>query len=439
MNTIARLMLLLCSFNISQTWAQLPGGRPQDAQLAIQNPHEYAWRLFLALSVQAASNSAGAPETGKTIGTYDDDKPIVWETWALASGGRAGGGRSVPNRSEVFLDKGAQPSSWEELPRANGSPKRLEPMTSKRLEFLAQSGAPTPKIADTDSKSPFHIQIDPTIPERAEELFEGGQPTGDEVRMNRDTFDFVRKNKLYSIEGLEAAFSAGTKIEFTNSSQEIKAQWVKITDKDKPRYHWRSVKNSKGETATWGLSGLHIITRDLPNWFWCDFEHEDFTSAAELASVDSTTRNVIDRQGNVTWVAPARGSKDGIRKETEGSKWSHYRLRGTQTDFTDSKGIFTVVANSQIEKGFQQTSSCITCHARATVGLRSSDPRSSPVRTFSLPVFEARAPFALGSIGSPKSSWYVDEFSRPRFIQTDFLWSVPFRACSESETPPSAP
>jgi hypothetical protein len=233
---------------------------------------------------------------------------------------------------------------------------------------------------------------------------------------------------------LEAAFSAFTKspsklIAFPNNSQEVKAQWVKISDADKNRYHWRMVKNSKGQDEIWGLTGLHIITRDLPNWFWCDFEHEDFIPWAEVPASDRTTRGDD---------APSRGAKDGIRKEVDGTKWQHYRLRGTQNAFTDSRGFFTVVANSQIEKGFQQTSSCITCHARATAGLRSSDPLANPNRTYSLPVFEISTPFVIGSVGTPKMNWFVDEFSRPRFIQTDFLWSLPFRACSEKETPPTS-
>lgn len=33
------------------------------------------------------------------------------------------------------------------------------------------------------------------------------------------------------------------------------------------------------------------------------------------------------------------------------------------------------------------------------------------------PVFEARVPFALGSIGSPKSRWYADSLARSRIIR----------------------
>jgi hypothetical protein len=37
------------------------------------------------------------------------------------------------------------------------------------------------------------------------------------------------------------------------------------------------------------VTNEHRITRDLPNWFWCGFEHADTEQTAELASRGSAT------------------------------------------------------------------------------------------------------------------------------------------------------
>ena len=51
-----------------------------------------------------------------------------------------------------------------------------------------------------------------------------------------------------------------------------------------------------------------------------------------------------------------------------GTEWQNYRLGGVQTDFVDSAGRPTLLANSVIERDTPQTSSFLTCHARAGIG-----------------------------------------------------------------------
>ncbi|WP_169977566.1 hypothetical protein [Tautonia rosea] len=382
----------------------IPGGRPEDASRATNDPHEFAWRLFFALNRQAELGTAGVPDPDRpTIRDYDPDRPVTWETWALASGGRAGPIYVPPNRSEVFLDRGATPAAWDDLPRDVPPSKVLEPYPGKGLDFLL-------KVARAPGA------FDPV---------EDGGEGGIEVRMNRATFDYIRENQLYNIEGLEDAFLKGNELLFPRASQEIKARWVRIEEADKPRYHWRTITNDDGERQLWGLSSLHIITRDLPNWFWCDFEHVDFERFAEQYSQDPTTRGD----------APPAG-RDGIRRETIGSKWEHMRLRGTQTAFVDAQGRPTILANSQIEHGFQQKSSCMTCHARATVGLRSARPGLPRWQAHTLPLDLAIRPVLDEAVGAPDPDWFVDDYNEPIFLQTHFLWSLPFRALSTEVRPP---
>jgi hypothetical protein len=110
-----------------------PGGTPEDANMAFFNPDEYAWKLFLSLNRQGSANDPGVPDPKhKNINEYEDDKSVVWETWALASGGRSGPfRRTIPNRSEIYLDKGAKPLEWGKWDRSDGKAKHLEPFQTE--------------------------------------------------------------------------------------------------------------------------------------------------------------------------------------------------------------------------------------------------------------------------------------------------------------------
>src|SRR5262249_43010065 len=137
-------------------------------------------------------------------------------------------------------------------------------------------GASTLNRAITSARNPdFRIMFAPS----------GSDPASDETRMNRSTYDTVRQKRLWSVEGVEIASAnatgSGDKLAFKleQMSKETKARWIPLTScnndqncADKNRYHWRTVQNpTTGQNEVWGLASLHIITRDLPNWFWSDF------------------------------------------------------------------------------------------------------------------------------------------------------------------------
>jgi hypothetical protein len=453
----------------------LPGGRPEDATLAQTNPDEYAWKLFLAINRQALAGKRGVPDPSKpTVGAYEDDKSVIWETWALSSGGREGNA-PLPeiNHSEVFRNQGETPRPWDQL---GTSDKSFEELPAKRLEGLFEF-AESARIAaakKTPSFSPQALRnsieqttmdprfIDPSLAEQV-------AGSGEEVRMNRATFEHIVAHNLYNIEGLEEAFrkyvnspdpNNPERINVPPAAQEIKAKWVRIREEDKPRFHWRTLPVAGGgPPQIWGLTALHITTKDLDHWFWCDFEHVDYlalpvhsvdrtldneSDRGELASRDSTTRGpaaqhaAVDCQNNII---------GGMREETAGTKWENYRLRGTQVNFTcinesTCETNPTILANTQIEKGFQQSSSCITCHARASIGLRASETKFLPktLRAFLSVQMVAPQGFVLtGLIGEQKEEWFFDKDTHQRaFIQTDFMWSPSFRAMSTKAPVPAA-
>ncbi|MFI4933152.1 MAG: hypothetical protein ACHP7N_00880 [Caulobacterales bacterium] len=305
---------------------------------------------------------------------------MVFETWALVSGVRA-----TQAGSEVFRPDGADPGDWSRLVRAG----------------------PPPKILGASLSAPTE---DPTT----------------EIRMNQAAYEFVRARSLYNLDGVRAAFAEGvahngiSPLDFPAGAQEVKARWQDLGPAPPAsklaRYHWRRIGGHY-----WVLTGFHIATKDLPNWFWADFEHVDSPSQPTEPFVDSTTRT--DHGSS----APAKGRMEGERRELIGTKWAFYRLRGTQTGFTDARGNPTHMASTLIEAGFEHTS-CMSCHARATVrfaGLRLTHLSTEPAN-FDV---DGRPPHipdtANTDLGPPRPSLFA---ARPPYVQTDFVWSIALRA-----------
>jgi hypothetical protein len=382
-----------------------PGGDAAGAAAAQNTPDEYAWRLFEFINLPAAPGMAGVPMPGRSIGQFDPDQPTVWETWALASGEG-----STQVGSEVFMPDGSQPVAWANLPRAAVATKPLSVDLKVSARFLNRlaPGAPPSLVRTTPAALPGagspKLLIGPLNPDQ-----------GFEVRMNQAAFEFVTTNTLYNIEGLEAELAKGRAkgdrlfVQFPPAAKEVKANWVPannpraISADEMARYHWRKIG-----AIFYLLTGFHITTKDLKQWFWADFSQEDFETnpGPALPSQDSTTRG----SG-----APDRGSVDGERKELSGTVWAHYRLRGTQIQFVTSNNDPIIVGNTMIENGFADKSSCMTCHFRAAVGDLGPDGN----------------PQSLSSgdqdLGTPDQS-LLGPGNTITFLQNDFEWSAPFRA-----------
>jgi hypothetical protein len=365
-----------------------PGGTTEAAGLAAQDPDQYAWRLFLFLNRQARPGKAGEADPAKrSVLHYDADKDVVWETWALASAD------SLPEGSEVFLAAGAEPLSWEKLARGK------RPSLHRKLDLnftTVNERLATLDAAALRSGQPLRDLL-------------GEQKLGVEVRMNRSTFDTIRDNGWYSREGLAATFKKGKEagnrdfFQFQAASKVVKASWRTIEESQKPRYHWRTIGD-----RVYGLMAFHLVTKDLPQWFWCDFIHADVVQFEPPGSLhDTTTRGPGALHG-----------KDGVRDETAGSKWANYLLKGTQTAFTDPRGNPTHLGNTVLEGLNVARSSCITCHAMAAIDANGK-----------------KMAFGRFPVGVPQSSLFGD--TEINYLQTDFLFTMVMRAHSTSEKPPS--
>lgn len=353
-----------------------------DTNPAMSRPTAFAWELFAEINRPA---DPAAP-----------DGAVAWERWALAR--------------RVFERPLVEPT-WADV---------SAPDTQEDLEVVPLQQALRAGIASTRPELLREVAARGTAPE-----IDPGVGQGNETRMNRPAFDFIVRNKLWFVEGQEEFFYRGESPSFPVEAREIKAQWRRIRADQRSRYHARKLVRN-GAEEWWGLTSLHITTKDIPNWVWATFEHrENPGREAVVPSVDPT----------------------GLPASLKGTKWENYVLRGAQVDFVDPTGRPVLLASSQIEQEFQQSSSCMTCHARATIG----PPARGPVATQREAELGTRLPVFLasgdGPIGVPDPAWFRETSTAPparTFVQLDFVWSL-FRARRQvplrviAATPPSGP
>jgi len=331
-----------------------------DPNPALNDPDRFAWSIFTAINKSAGN------------GTNDS----VWETWAL--------------QDDVYADPNHEPV-W---PGAAHQPKRLRP--SIKLETFRQM-----QLQRLSNRS--RILSEPGKKEANLSAFLAPNPLSEEVRMNKANFDFIVKNGLWHLDGQKAAFNTVRKVSFPIDAKEVKAHWKQITEADKPRYHWQQGTDGK----TFGLIALHIMTKDLPNWFWATWEHVDNPRRCKVNGCKDSFG--VDNAGNVS-----QELLQMFLSSTMGSEWQNYRLTGAQVDFTDSTGRPTILGNSEIEGPFMATSSCITCHAKSSVN------GSGDRLDFFTPDFQS-------DNGVPNPEWFYNTGASPqtaKYTQLDFVWSL---------------
>ena len=335
---------------------------PEDRNPAVNNPDKFAWELFTAINRPAGNGSNDA----------------LWETWALRQNVFAD-----PNNAPIWPGTTHQPKILSQSTKIEMARQQMILRRSNQLLMQRQN-------ADINKMKAF-------VPE---------SPLKQEVRMNKANFDFIVQKNLWYLEGQIAAFNDGRPISFPPDAKEVKAQWKVIEETDKPRFHWQQGPDGK----LYGLIALHVMTKDLPNWFWATWEHVDNPRRCQaIGCVDSF--GIDPATGDVS-----QSLKDLFTTTGLGAEWQNYRLTGTQTDFVDPTGRPILLGNSEIEDFLVPTSSCITCHAKSTVSGTGSR----------LDFLNAEG---LSDNGVPNPAWFFDisgSGSTRKFIQLDFEWSLQF-------------
>lgn len=309
------------------------------------HPSRSAWEVFARISAPSASASSRA----------------TWETWIAAE--------------DVFPPHPNKPPIWPS-----------DGMQPKRFKVSLQD------VWQAQDRERFALRqgLRLTFPRR---------PKDAEVRMNREAFDFIVKENLYYVEGQIARAKDDRRIQFPDEAILVKARWKPIDSAQQSRYH-----TAKADGKLWGLAALHITTKQLPNWFWATWEHED--------NEERCLAGCIDNFGFPNEApAPSPELKRLFGDAGLPPEWFHYRLAGAQTDFIDSQGVPVRLGNSFIERGTVLSSSCMTCHSRAAF---------NSSRAF----LDTADALSSGFIGVPRFGWFLDSNLNTVFLQSDFVWSL---------------
>ncbi len=364
----------------SQPWIQL-----HDQSEALGRSDEYAWRLFVALNWPADPNT-GRADPRATLG---EDRPTVWECWE--------------NARDVYLDDGSDPGDW-------GRNNTEQREATRRFEMSSLK----------DAANPRHIVGGVMVP-LTDALANARRLT--EVRMDRASFDYIRAQELYNLDGQARALEKAIPIRFPVGATEVKAKWRAITENERSRYHTTRVRFADGSMRLYGLTALHVAVKDQANWFWATFEHVDNPSLGDnegwkLPSRDSFA--CADKSADCNLAPSTIGISESI--------WKHYRLRGTLTSYLDAAGTPKRLANSELESGMQDSSSCMSCHARASLAVVSGSAIHLPIFDGQSATTENGVRARRGFIGMPQESWFELQAgaggdSRP-FTQLDFVWSL---------------
>jgi hypothetical protein len=353
---------------------------------ALDAPEKHAWDLFLALMHPAKDpkGARGVPDCNKVLGT--SGTTATWETWRLAN-------------TEVFLGNGAEPPEWEDTKLPTGY------FGTTPGQILKIHEKPDDKLKPT---------FDPAI---NQSIFVDHGGIG-ETRMNKSTYNFIKENCLWSFDGLSRYSKAildkkKLPINFPIDSQEVKAVWIEFTPDQLKEGRENTYYHIVHEGKTYGMTSFHILTKDTPNWFWATFHHRQ------------TPHNPDEELSR--YPVPVRA---------KGTVWENYALGGTQLDFITSTGKPTKLSDYYIEYDFT-ASSCITCHASAK---GHPDPQRTAdgklLRSRGRIVASTQGPVQTTDLGVPDAALFLKD-GKPYYQQTDFLWSIPFRAQEEQQPPPN--
>lgn len=340
-----------------------------EGNLAMSDPDRLSWQLFVELT-------APTEHAGK----------VVFETWAS-------------NKDTFTAD-----------------PKYPAMPSSKELHYPALAGR------RPDGPGPWQRSA----------------PGGEEVRRNRVTFDYITApgNRFHTRAGLARAFAEKREIKLPVDSIEVKANWIVADAVDRARYYVGVAADGK----EYALVALHITTKLIPNWTWATFEHADNAGRCDVMGCRDTfgaTLPLVEPGESRNARYPACEKTDALAAMMAQAKlapvFANYCLKGSQNDFVTATGLPILLGNSVTEFGFVDTSSCISCHARASV-----NAQGAPAQGFGFVEAPDRTPSncppagRCSPYGTPNPAWFWDNLGSGepdlKALQTDFLFSLVLHA-----------
>lgn len=221
---------------------------------------------------------------------------------------------------------------------------------------------------------------------------------GEEVRRNRPSYDYLVGNKLNTQKGLAAAYARATKpvkrgatpwrVSLPVDSVEVKADWIPTptliewlgkngvamnTAQVKQKYY---TTTSKGDL--YALVSLHVSSKEIPNWVWATFEHENNPGRCDtmgcfdsFGAVNAAIAPVKKDNGQYGSCTKLPALKAMFKAKNLSGVWDSYCLKSSQIDYVAKNGAPLMLGDSFTERVAANVpinqSSCLACHAGAAI------------------------------------------------------------------------
>lgn len=355
----------------------LIGSQKASADMATNDPGNYGWNLFFYTAWPVLTKQRGAPDPSKKLG---QPGTTVWESWK--------------NTSETFLPNGHPPLPWS-------APEVIPPPVAKKPLQPSDSGDVWENMTGNSEVDGFPAKDDTN------------QDILYEIRTDQNGFQYMVSNVLYNIDGQIKFAATKGPLAFAFGAMEVKASWrwldtTKAGCQPQDYFtanafwaeHDQNGKLTGYKTGLMGLTGLHILTKPLKDWVWITFEQVNNESCTQVTRRDPIPANI----------AALNKKMQGL---LAGTKWQNYELVGVQTSAgTNDNPV--LLANTQIETAFQSRSSCLTCHAIASIA------KQKPVN----PADDLRKSFLQRNPPVSPPYYIGPPPSLGQFVSQDFVWSL---------------
>lgn len=248
---------------------------------------------------------------------------------------------------------------------------------------------------------------------------------GEEVRRDRESFEYIKANGLWSKMGLRSfAASSGT-VTFPANALNVKADWIPVTTLakwlDKPETFVKanfytalgSIGQGSAPSVLMAMTSMHVSIKapGYPNWVWANFENAYTPGRCDLtgcydnfgAAKPVVAPNTAD-WGQYGACAKTPAATAMLRQAKVAAVFDNYCLTGTQVDYGTAANP-TLLGSSIIEPLNANVpmarSSCISCHTAAAFDATGTPP------------FSVLATSPIGPIKTPKG-----------YNSYDFMWGV---------------
>lgn len=213
------------------------------------------------------------------------------------------------------------------------------------------------------------------------------------------------------------------------------------------------------------LLSMTMASKDLPNWLWFAIEHKDNLGRCDYTGCNDSFGYHSEKPKGIPYAlrnftAP-HVKDDGLVESSPifvlgkpyfsgeinpklaemmqafgigtmqddnpmipsvgDSGWNNYRLKGSQSEYTNTYGEATILGNSITEGGFVSTSSCLTCHVRASVNKYGKHGNPGGF----VPIVDAIG-YSQSPFGSPNPAWFMNYTENPSLLsaQFDYVWGI---------------